>query len=200
MSTVNKNKHLVVALYNDLTLARQAQQSINVWDKAQDSIKLGSTAVIYKGSDGSLHWERTGVKDWKKSAVVVGVAGLILGAGALVWAGIGAALGGIDTRRLGVPKEDMRAIGDSLDQGKAALAVLCDDYEVAPLSAELTRLGGTITDYTVPQDVVAQTEQGVQAKMATGQVTEESIDVVEFLPATEPSSPGWQTMSTPPQD
>ena len=111
-----------------------------------------------------FHWERTGVKDWKKSAVVVGVAGLILGAGALVWAGIGAALGGIDTRRLGVPKEDMRAIGDSLDQGKAALAVLCDDYEVAPLSAELTRLGGTITDYTVPQDVVAQTEQGTSPK------------------------------------
>ena len=143
--------------------------------------------------------ERTGVKDWKKSAVVVGVAGLILGAGALVWAGIGAALGGIDIRRLGVSKEDMRAIGDSLDQGKAALAVLCDDYEVAPLSAELTRLGGTITDYTVPQDVVAQTEQGVQAKMATGQVTEESIDVVEFLPTTEPSSLSSPTMSAPPQ-
>jgi uncharacterized membrane protein len=199
MSTVNKNKHLVVALYQDLTLARQAQQSIGVWDKAEESIKLGSTAVMYKGPDGSLHWERTGVKDWKKSAVVVGVAGLILGAGALLWAGIGAALGGIDTKRLGVSKEQMRAIGDSLDQGKAALAVLCDDYEVAPLSAELTRLGGTITDYTVPQDVVAQTEQGVQTKAAAGQVTEESTDVADYMPANEPSASTTQTMSTPPQ-
>jgi uncharacterized membrane protein len=200
MSTVNKNKHLVVALYNDLTLARQAQQSIDVWDKAQESIKLGSTAVIYKGPDGSLHWERTGVKDWKKSAVVVGVAGLVLGAGALVWAGIGAALGGIDTKRLGVSKEQMRAIGDSLDQGKAALAVLCDDYEVAPLSAELTRLGGTITDYAVPQDVVAQTEQDVQEKAAAGQVTEESTEVADYMPANEPSAPSSLNMSTPPQD
>ena len=198
MSTVNKNKHLVVALYNDLTLARQAQQSIGVWDKAEESIKLGSTAVMYKGSDGSLHWERTGVKDWKKSAVVVGVAGFILGAGALVWAGIGAALGGIDTRRLGVSKEDIRTIGDSLDHGKAALAVLCDDHEVAALSAELTRLGGTIMDYTVPQDVVAQTEQGVQSKAATGTVTEQSTDVVDFLPSIEPSAPSSQTTSTPP--
>jgi uncharacterized membrane protein len=199
MSSVNKNKHLVVALYDDLTLARQAQKSLDVWDKAEDSIKLGSTAVIYIGSDGTLHWERTGVKDWKKSAVVVGVTGLILGAGALLWAGVGAVLGGIDTRRLGVSKEQMQAIGDSLDQGKAALAVLCDDYEVASLSAELTRLGGTMTDYTVPQDVVTQTEQDIQAKAATGQVTEQSTDVLDFLPATEPSVPSSQTMSPPPQ-
>jgi uncharacterized membrane protein len=199
MSTVNKNKHLVVAIYQDLTVARQAQKSIDVWDKAEESIKLGSTAVIYKGTDGRLHWERTGVKDWKKSAVVAGVAGLILGAGALVWAGIGAALGGIDTRRLGVSKEDMHAIGESLDQGKAALAVLCDDHEVAPLSAELTRLGGTITDYTVPEDVVTQTEQGVQAKTGTGQITEESTDVADYLPTTEPSARGSQTTPTPPQ-
>jgi len=199
MSTVNKNKHLVVALYNDLTLARQAQKSLDVWDKAEDSIKLGSTAVIYKGPDGNLHWERTGVKDWKKSAVVVGVAGLVLGAGALVWAGIGAALGGIDTRRLGVSKEHIKAIGDSLDQGKAAVAVLCDDYEVAPLSAEMTRLGGTITTYVVANDVVIHTEQSVEAKAAAGQVTEQNTEVADFLPATEPSAPGSPTMSTPPQ-
>jgi uncharacterized membrane protein len=199
MSTVNKNKHLVVALYNDLTLARQAQKSLDVWDKAEESIKLGSTAVIYKGPDGSLHWERTGVKDWKKSAVVVGVAGLILGAGALVWAGIGAALGGIDTRRLGVSKEHIKAIGDSLDQGKAALAVLCDDYEVAPLSAEMTRLGGTISDYVIANDVVIHTEQGIQAKAAAGQVTEQTTEVADFLPTTEPSASSSQTTSAPPQ-
>jgi uncharacterized membrane protein len=199
MSSVNKNKHLVVALYSDLTLARQAQQSLDVWDKAEESIKLGSTALIYKGPDGSLHWERTGVKDWKKSAVVVGVAGLILGAGALVWAGLGAALGGIDTRRLGVSKEHVKAIGDSLDQGKAALAVLCDDYEVAPLSQEMTRLGGTITAYVIANDIVVQTEQGVQAKAAAGQVTEQTTDVADFLPAPESSSPGSPTPSTPPQ-
>ena len=61
MSNVNKNKHLVVALYNDLTLARQGQKSLDVWDKSEDSIKLGSIAVIYTGPDGNLHWERTGV-------------------------------------------------------------------------------------------------------------------------------------------
>src|SRR5215475_9212197 len=48
MPNVNENKHLVVALYDDLTRARQAQKSIGVWDKADESIRLGSTAVIYK--------------------------------------------------------------------------------------------------------------------------------------------------------
>jgi uncharacterized membrane protein len=198
MSTINDNKQLVVALYNDLTLARQAQKSLDVWDKAEESIKLGSTAVIYKDSDGNLRWERTGVKDWKKSAVVVGVAGLILGAGALVWAGIGAALGGIDTKRLGVSKEDIQAIGDSLDAGKAGLAVLCDDYEVAPLSTELTRVGGTITTYKIPQDVVVKTEQSVQSKADAGQVTPQTTHVADFMPTSEPSAPSSQTASHPP--
>src|SRR5215831_9400693 len=109
MPTENKNKDLVVAMYDDRTRAKEAQKSIQVWDKAQESIKLGSTAVIYKGSDSQLHWERGGVKDWKMSALVAGVVGVILSGGVLLLAGLGAAVGGIDTKRLGVPKEDIEA-------------------------------------------------------------------------------------------
>jgi uncharacterized membrane protein len=196
MPTEKKNKNLVVAMYDDRTRAKEAQKSIQVWDKAQESIKLGSTAVIYKGLDSQLHWERGGVKDWKVSALVAGVVGVILSGGVLILATLGAAVGGIDTKRLGIPKEDIQAIGNSLDQGKAALAVLCDDHEVEPLSAELTRLGGTITTVQIPQEVVAQTDQHVQTQADAGQVTEQTTHVAEITPATEPQDTGSQT--TPP--
>jgi uncharacterized membrane protein len=200
MPTENKNKNLVVAMYEGRTQAKEAQKSIQVWDKAEESIKLGSTAVIYKGSDSQLHWERGGVKDWKVSALVAGVVGVILSGGVLLLAGLGAAVGGIDTKRLGIPKEDIQTIGNSLDQGKAALAVLCDDYEVEPLSAELTRLGGTITTVSVPQEVVSATDQHVQTQADAGQVTEQSTHVAEITPATEPPDTGSQTTTpNPPQ-
>lgn len=198
MPKENENKHLVVAMYEDLTRARQAQKSIEVWDKADESIKLGSTAVIYKGPDSQLHWERSGVKDWKVGALVAGVAGLILSGGLVLLAGLGAAVGGIDTKRLGVPKEDIEAIGTSLDGGKAALAVLCDDYEVSPLTAELTRLGGTITTVQIPQDVVDQTQQNVQAKADSGQVSEQTTRVAEFTPPTQAADTDSQTTPNTP--
>jgi uncharacterized membrane protein len=200
MPTKNENKHLVVALYEGRTRAKEAQKSIEVWDKAEESIKLGSTVVIYKGPDSQLHWERGGVKDWKVGALVAGIAGLILSGGVLLLASLGAAVGGIDTKRLGVSKEDIQAIGNSLDQGKAALAVLCDDYEVDPLSTELTRLGGTITTIHVPPEVVDQTERHVQTQAAARQVTEQSTNVAEVtLPIQAPGTGTQTTTPNPPQ-
>jgi uncharacterized membrane protein len=200
MPTENKNKHLVVALYEDRTRAKEAQKSIQVWDKAQESIKLGSSAVIYKGPDSQLHWERGGVKDWKVSALVAGVAGVILSGGVLLLASLGAAVGGIDTKRRGISKQDIEAIGNSLDQGKAALAVLCDDYEVEPLSIELTRLGGTITTIQIPEEIVSTTDQHVQTQADAGQVTEQTTHVAEITPPMEAVDTGSQTTTpNPPQ-
>jgi uncharacterized membrane protein len=200
MPTKNENKHLVVALYENRTQAKEAQKCIEVWDKAEESIKLGSTVVIYKGPDSQLHWERGRIKDWKVGALVAGIVGVILSGGVVLLASLGAAVGGIDTKRLGVSKEDIQAIGNSLDQGKAALAVLCDDYEVDPLSAELTRLGGTITTIHLPPEVVDQTEQHVQTQTAARQVTEQTTNVAEVTPPTQAPGTGTQTTTPiPPQ-
>jgi uncharacterized membrane protein len=198
-SMPNRNDRLVVALFEDLTLARQAQKSIDVWDKAEQSIKLGSTAVIYHGPDDKLHWERSGVKDWKKSAAVGGVVGLVLGAGVVAIAGVGAAIGGIDTKRLGVPKEDIETIGAELQGGKAALAVLCDDYEVLALTAELSRLSGTITTFNLPGEVVVQTEQTVQSRAETlGTQAPTTGLTSEYTPTTQPTAGGTDATSTAP--
>lgn len=196
-SMPNKNKELVLSLYSDLMLARQAQKSLDVWDKAEDSIKLGSMAVIYKGPDGKLHWERSGVKDWKKSALVGGIAGLIFAPGVLVLAGLGAAFGAIDTKRIGVPKEDIEQIGSQLDQGKAALAVLCDDYEIPPLTAEMTRLGGKVTHYEVPNEVVSQSEKVVTKEVDAGRLTPDMIATTSAT-TPPPTAPGASPTTPPP--
>jgi hypothetical protein len=187
-------------MYDDRIRAKEAQKSIQVWDKAQESIKLGSSAVIYKGPDSQLHWERGGVKDWKVSALVAGVAGVILSGGVLLLASLGAAVGGIDTKRRGISKQDIEAIGNSLDQGKGALAVLCDDYEVGPLSTELTRLGGTITTIQVPDEIISTTDQHVQTQADAGQVTDQTTHVAEITPPMEAVDTGSKTTTpNPPQ-
>ncbi|HKT38722.1 MAG TPA: DUF1269 domain-containing protein [Ktedonobacterales bacterium] len=196
-SMPNKNKELVLGLYSDLIVARQAQKSLDVWDKAEESIKLGSMAVIYKGSDSKLHWERSGVKDWKKSALVGGIAGLIFAPGVLVLAGLGAAFGAIDTKRIGVPKEDIEQIGAQLDQGKAALAVLCDDYEILPLTAEMTRLGGKVTHYAVPNEVVSQSEKVVTKEADAGRLTPDMIATTSAT-TPPPTAPGASPTTPPP--
>ncbi|PWT75960.1 MAG: hypothetical protein C5B60_04625, partial [Chloroflexi bacterium] len=76
----------------------------------------------------------------------------------------------------------------------------CDDHEVEPLSAELTRLGGTITTVQIPQEVVAQTDQHVQTQAEAGQISEQTTHLAEITPATGPQDTSSQTAPpNPPQ-
>jgi hypothetical protein len=147
MSEANKNEQMVLAYFVNEAAARLALESLKVWDKADESIKLGHMGILAKDADGKIkkHVERnTG-----KGALVgagIGVLAAFLGpiglVGGLLSGGLlGGAFGALSKKGLGLTPEDMQAVNKHLDSGQAALVVLLDDDEAAPTIAQLQTLG-----------------------------------------------------------
>ena len=166
----DKNNQLVVSVFDNIMKAKQAQKDIELWDEAQAAVKLGGSAIIYKDTvDGKIKHEQSAKFDWKKGALI----GLLLVplTGGLLLPVFGAAAGLATTWLKGIKREDIDKIASQVNAGKAALAVLCDEYEMPMVSAELTRLGGTtITGYKIPDKTAVDVQNAVQSAADKGQI------------------------------
>jgi uncharacterized membrane protein len=184
----NKNEHLVMAVYDTVARAEEAQSAIHAWDKATDSIKLGKSAVIYKDpTNGKLKYHRSGSKNW----LVGGAIGLVVMTfvGGLILPIAGAAIGAFTARHQRVKSDEADQVAAQLDQGKAAVAVMCDYFEVQPVSDELRRLGGRVVSLEVPSDTMNQATQAVQQAADQGQLPAELAAAVP-PPVTPPPDTG----------
>lgn len=158
----NKNNELVVSLFNDINQARQAQKDIEAWDQAQPNIHLGTSAVLYKDANGKIKYDRSSKFDWKREATANILVLTMMGAKPLH--NVFNMLSGVlSSWSKSINSANIAKLSSQLDQGKAALVVLCDDYEVQPVSQQLTNLGGsTAIGYSVPASTTAQVENAVQ--------------------------------------
>jgi hypothetical protein len=142
---MNKNEHVVVAIFEDQAAAENAVQQLKAWDEASDDIKLG---VI-----GLLHKESGEVK-----SVVGNQGGRGLKLGAIVGLIAGALTGGVAgsslAKSLNLSEEALNALGMELDQGRLAVVVTGDEYEVTSIKSTLGRAGGAAKVYLVPSDAV----------------------------------------------
>lgn len=171
MSTMpDKNNMLVVGVFEDVTKAKQAQKDIELWDESQPDIKLGGSTVIYKDEHGKIKDERSSKFDWKKGALI----GLLLVplTGGLLLPVYGAVAGLATTWLKGIKREDADQVASAIKQGNAAVAVLCDEYEIKPVSEELKRLGSkNVIGYAVPESTTTQVEHAVNDAAAKGEIT-----------------------------
>ena len=113
----------------------------------RDAIKLGAIAVLTLNPEtGELHADEVGERNTKKgalwgTAIGVGVgiltAGIGLIPGLLIGAGGGAAIGAMDHKGVGMTDQDRERMAENLRRGGAALAVMCDDFEVEATKEEL---------------------------------------------------------------
>jgi Protein of unknown function (DUF1269). len=158
----NRNNELVVSLFNDISQARQAQKGIEAWDQSQPNIHLGTSAILYKGPDGKVKYDRSGNFDWKREATANILVLTMMGAKPLH--NVFNMLSGVlSSWSKSINSSNIAKLSAQLDQGKAALVVLCDDYEIQPVSQQLTNLGGSTTiGYSVPASTAAQVEDAVQ--------------------------------------
>ena len=156
----NDNDVLVIAYYADAAAAEAASAELKNWDKADDAIKLGAIGVITLDEEsGQLQVDEIGQRNTKSGALwgtAIGAGlGLITGGiGLIPGMALGAALGGgagsLDHKSLGMSDADVRVLTENLQNGGAALGVMCDDFEVAATEAKLVVGGGTTTFYNVP--------------------------------------------------
>lgn len=158
----NKNNELVVSIFNNVESARKAQKGMEEWDKSQPNIHIGTSAVLYKGPDGKIKYDRSGVFDWKREATANVLIMTIMGANPLQGV-LGRVSGLLASWSKSIDTSNIKHLSSQLDQGKAALIVLCDEYEVQPVSQQLTSLGGSpVPGYSVPASTTTQVENAVQ--------------------------------------
>jgi len=106
--------------------------------------------------------------------VIVGVITAVLSGGVTLLGSVigGAVLGGLggslSKQGLGLTEDDLRTLAAELSAGHAALLVMCDDAEVEPTMAELTRLGGKTQGKPVSDAALQQAEQELSTTAEKG--------------------------------
>ena len=64
----------------------------------------------------------------------------------------------------GLQDEDKARLEEQLKAGGAAVVAMADDFEVEPTQAELSRLGGTVENFAVPEETSEQLEEAQPAE------------------------------------
>ena len=178
----NKNKHVILSYFPNREVATEAAKQLKKWDKANKDIKLGGVGI--------LTWKKNKIKTRKVGARAGGTGakwGLALGAvtgilsggvtlvgGAVAGVAGGAVLGALFHKNLGLTDADKERLEQYLQDGGAAVVVMADEIEVYPTSSELTRLGGKVENFQVPE----QTMEEVENASAVEPVAEEELMLV----------------------
>ncbi len=182
----NKNDNLVVAYFNNRAAAEAAVDDLKDWDKANDSIKLGAIAVLtLNEKTGHLEAHEVGQRDAKKGAlwgagigVVAGIltAGIGLIPGIILGGAAGGGLGALNHKSVGMSDDDREQMANNLKNGGAALAVMADGFEVEATEAELGRLGGRTSHYSVPEATVVIVDEAVEMQTSAVAAIGDAVD------------------------
>jgi uncharacterized membrane protein len=162
----------VIASFDSQAQAEQAAKDLMGWDKANDDIKLGAIGVLTKDDKGEIKTRNYSERKTRKGAMVgVGLGaiaavvsgGLTLIPSAIGGAVVGGAAGSLFRKGLGMSEEDLKKLSADLDNGRAALLVMCNAGEVQATSEYLTAAGGKPETHAVDAtelEQAAQTEGG----------------------------------------
>jgi uncharacterized membrane protein len=156
---------LVVAAYNDVTMANNAFTALAA-KRGQLGAGVKSVAFIQRDTQGKVEFKETGQASTGATAAAAGVLGGLIGlvlsrgkgGGALIGAGLGAALGGVGSKYVdvGIPDERLREIGALLQPGSLAVAALVDNSAVAQVKSELGAGSTMVTSEALTVDLVAK--------------------------------------------
>jgi uncharacterized membrane protein len=129
---------LIYAVYEDENGAMKAYKSLQEAQK-QQSVKMESYAVVSKDAKGKVHVQRSNQKKGSiAGAVIGGLIGALAGpAGAAVGAATGGLVGHATGEVTGVPREDIKAIKDTLSPGNSALVAVVDERWASDLSRSM---------------------------------------------------------------
>jgi hypothetical protein len=180
----NKNDQVIVALFPSTDAADQAVEALKAWDQAADDVKLGAVGTLIIGEDGMLkthvgHKAGKGAKTGAILGVIAGVftGGLSVVAGLVGGAALGGGLGSFLQKSTNLTEAEINKIIVELKTGKAGVVVTCDEDELEPTKAELTKAGGTIWVYEMsPAEMAdaaaaAQTQAEIDRKIAEAGTT-----------------------------
>jgi len=148
----------VIASFDSQAQAEQAAKDLMGWDKANDDIKLGAIGVLTKDDKGEIKTKNYSERKTRKGAMVgVGlgaIAAVVSGGLTLIPSVVGGAVAGgaagtLFRKGLGMSEEDLQKLSADLDNGRAALLVMCNAGEVQATSEYLVAAGGKPQSHAV---------------------------------------------------
>ena len=154
---------VVIATFEDERIARDAVQVLTEAHHAE-RLTFKAYALVRRDEEKKLHVEETGDPGGTAGAVSGGALGLVLGllAGPIGLAALtGAVVGGLalKLRDTGVKNEEIRAVGDSLKPGMAALVVLAEEGSEDLIAEKLTLNGGAVVRAALAEEDVPPAEE-----------------------------------------
>jgi uncharacterized membrane protein len=151
----------VIATFEDEATASDA---LNVLREAQqeEQLKVIAYAVVWRDADNKLHVKETGDPGGISGAASGGALGLAVGllAGPVGLAAIaGAVFGGLAMKWIdsGVKNDKIRAAGERLKPGMAALAILSEEGSEEVIAEKLALHSGTVISTALSEEDVAAT-------------------------------------------
>ncbi len=166
--TTDLNSQVVVAYFENVDAADEAAAALMSWDKANEDIKLGAIGRLTQSEKGKLKSKRYGKSKAGRDALIGGAIGLVtagltgglsLLAGTLGGGAIGGAVGAVTHESFGLSDAAMNAVKARLEDGGAALVVLCDDFEVEATMEQLRAAGGEAHSFGVSTKVLEAIHQ-----------------------------------------
>lgn len=161
------NVRLIVASFDDITAAEACLENLG---KARQDADAGvlDAALIKRDEHNKLQLKE--LKDMKggKGAAIGGVVGGLIGliAGPVGWVALsGAALGGLmaKLRDGGFPDAKLKALGESLTPGTAAVVTIVKPDMAARIEAMLTERGATRLNEQLDENLVVDLSESREA-------------------------------------
>jgi uncharacterized membrane protein len=161
---------VIVATFEDEATAADALQVLRE-DRARQ-LKFTAYAVVRRDEEGKLHVKETGDPGGVAGAVSGGALGLAVGllAGPVGLAAVaGAVMGGVAMKWFdsGVKNAEIRAAGESLKSGMAALVVLPEEGSEDLIAEKLRLNGGTVTGAALEEELTTDTTTPPTGSLAT---------------------------------
>jgi uncharacterized membrane protein len=154
---------IVIATFEDERIARDALQVLTEAHH-EERLRFKAYALVRRDEEKKLHVEETGDPGGVAGAVSGGALGVALGllAGPIGLAALtGAVVGGValKLRDTGVKNDEIRAVGESLKPGLAALVVLAEEGSEDLIAEKLALNGGAVVKTEVAEEDVPPTEE-----------------------------------------
>lgn len=155
-------QRVVVATFEDEATTLDALRVVQEAHH-EEQLKFIAYAIVRRAADGKLHVKETGDPGGVAGAASGGALGLAVGllAGPIGLAAVaGAVMGSLAMKWFdsGVKNAEIRAAGESLKSGMAALVVLPEEGSEDLIAEKLRLNGGAVTGAALEEDDAAATE------------------------------------------
>ncbi|CAG0930327.1 hypothetical protein TFLX_01659 [Thermoflexales bacterium] len=154
---------IVIATFEDERIARDALQVLTEAHH-EERLTFKAYALVRRDEEKKLHVEETGDLGGVAGAVSGGALGVTLGllAGPIGLAALtGAVVGGValKLRDTGVKNDEIRAVGEGLKPGLAALVVLAEEGSEDLIAEKLALNGGVVVKAELAEEDVPPAEE-----------------------------------------